>query len=57
MSALLEKFVGEHPEAPSLSGHLSQLEDARKRMDNVNLSLTKIQGRLDRLHLEHGQSQ
>lgn len=52
---VLEKFLGEHPEAPNLSGKLSQLNDAKERMARVNATLGKIQLRLERLYAEHHQ--
>ena len=53
MSALLERFIGDHPEAPKLSNHLSKLGDAKERMVRVNTTLLAVQTRLERLYAEN----
>ena len=52
LGGLLEGFVGDHPEAPALSGHLDKLAQARERMDRITAMMLKIQTRLERLERE-----
>ena len=52
LGGLLESFVGDHPEAPSLTGQLDKLAEAKERMGRINAMMLKIQTRLERLERE-----
>jgi hypothetical protein len=50
MTAQLEQFMRDHPEAPSLAPKLAALRQAQGRMKQVNQTLAVIQARLERLY-------